>query len=82
MPVSDIQKETFRKLLGQIREHVEQLNRKNRELKRENMKLKTKLNEMHKEQSDIFSNISESERLAMRHQVTNLIDKINSHLDS
>ena len=82
MPVSDIQKETFRKLLGQICEHVEQLNRKNRELKRENMKLKTKLNEMHKEQSDIFSNISESERLAMRHQVTNLIDKINSHLDS
>ena len=82
MPVSDIQKETFRKLLGQIREHVEQLNRKNRELKRENMKLKTKLNEMHKEQSDIFSNISESVRLAMRHQVTNLIDKINSHLDS
>ena len=82
MPVSDIQKETFRKLLGQIREHVEQLNRKNRELKRENMKLKTKLNEMHKEQSDIFSNISESERLAMRHQVTNLIDKINSHLDA
>jgi cell division septum initiation protein DivIVA len=82
MPVSDIQKETFRKLLGQIREHVEQLNRKNRELKRENMKLKTKLNEVHKEQSDIFSNISESERLAMRHQVTNLIDKINSHLDS
>ena len=69
-------------MLGQIREHVEQLNRKNRELKRENMKLKTKLNEMHKEQSDIFSNISESERLAMRHQVTNLIDKINSHLDS
>lgn len=82
MPVSDIQKETFRKLLGQIREHVEQLNRKNRELKRENMKLKTKLNEMHKEQTDIFSNISESERLAMRHQVSNLIEKINNHLDS
>ena len=81
MAVSDIQKETFRKLLDQIRTHVQHLDKKNRELNRENMKLKSKLNEMHKEQTDIFSSISESERLAMRHQVSNLIEKIDKHLE-
>jgi hypothetical protein len=45
------------------------------------MKLKSKLNELQKDQADIFSNISESERIAMRHQVTDLIEKIDKYLE-
>lgn len=81
MAVSDIQIETFHKLLDQIRTQVQHLKKQNKELNRENLKLKSKLNELQKDQADIFSNISESERLAMKHQVSGLIDKIDKYLD-
>lgn len=82
MAVSNAQKETFLKLLAQIKTQVTLLNKQNRELKRENLKLSSKLDELKKKQSDVFSEISESERIAMRHRVSSMIDKINSHLDS
>lgn len=82
MAVSNAQKETFRKLLAQIKTQVTLLNKQNRELKRENLKLTSKLDELQKKQSDVFSEISESERIALRHRVSSMIDKINSHLDS
>lgn len=81
MAVNEIQKETFQKLLDQIRTQVQLLRKRNKELNRENLKLKQKLNELHKDQSDIFSNISESERMAMRHQVSGLIEKIDKYLE-
>lgn len=81
MAVSDIQKETFFNLLEQIRTEVQTLRKKNKELNRENLKLKSKLEEIQKEQTDIFSSISESERIAMRHKVDGLIDKLNQHLN-
>ncbi|MCG2590019.1 hypothetical protein [Rhodohalobacter sulfatireducens] len=81
MAVNEIQKETFQKLLDQIRTRVQHLKKQNKELNRENMKLKSKLNELQKDQADIFSNISESERIAMRHQVTDLIEKIDKYLE-
>lgn len=81
MAVNEIQKETFQKLLDQIRTRVQHLKKQNKELNRENMKLKSKLNELQKDQADIFSNISESERIAMRHQVTDLIGKIDKYLE-
>ncbi len=81
MPVDDIQKETFFKLLDQIRTQLGLLKKKNRELSRENQRLRSKLNEVHKDQTDIFSSISESERIAMRHQVNGLIKKIDKYLD-
>ncbi|WP_234572275.1 hypothetical protein [Rhodohalobacter sp. 614A] len=81
MAVNDIQKETFQKLLDQIRTQVQHLRKQNKELNRENLKLKSKLNELQKDQADIFSNISESERLAMRHQVSGLIEKIDKYLE-
>jgi hypothetical protein len=80
MAVSEIRKETFLNLLQQIRTQVQLLQKQNKELERENLKLKTKLDEIQKDQSDIFSSISESERIAMRHQVTGLIDKLEKHL--
>lgn len=80
MGVNDIQKETFLNLLEQIRTQVTLLKKQNKDLNRENLKLKTKLDELKKEQTDIFSSISESERIAMRHQVTSLIEKIDKHI--
>ena len=80
MAVSDIQKETFLQLLEQIRLQVTTLKKQNKELNKENLKLKTELDKIRKGQNDIFSNISESERITMRHQVTNLIEKIDKHL--
>jgi len=81
MAVNEIQKETFHKLLDQIRTQVQRLRKQNKDLNRENLKLKQKLNELQKDQADIFSNISESERIAMRHQVSGLIEKIDKYLE-
>lgn len=81
MAVSEIQKETFINLLEQIRTHVQLLKKQNKELSRENLKLKTKLEEIQNEQTDIFSSISESERIAMRHKISGLIEKIDTHLE-
>ncbi|MGF1671994.1 MAG: hypothetical protein ACFCU6_16240 [Balneolaceae bacterium] len=82
MTEPDIQKEKFRHLLEQIKIHVQTLKKKNRDLSRENMRLRSKLEELQKGQSDIFSAISESERIAMRHKVNGLIEKIDKHLES
>lgn len=82
MTESEIQREKFRQLLEQIKTHVQTIKKKNRELNRENMRLRNKLEELQKGQSDIFSAISESERIAMRHKVNGLIEKIDKHLES
>jgi len=82
MAVSEIQKETFFNLLEQIRTEVQTLRKKNKDLSRDNLKLKSKLEEIQKEQTDIFSSISESERIAMRHKVNGLIEKLDNHLKS
>jgi predicted nuclease with TOPRIM domain len=82
MAVSEIQKETFFNLLEQIRTEVQTLRKKNKDLSRDNLKLKSKLEEIQKEQTDIFSSISESERIAMRHKVDGLIEKLDNHLKS
>jgi len=79
--MNSVQKETFHKLLEQIRTQVTILRKTNRELNKENEKLRSKLKDVHKNQTDIFSSISESERIAMRHQVDGLIEKIDKYLD-
>lgn len=81
MPVSNIQKETFEKHLNQIRTQVTHYRKTNKELRRENDLLRNKMSDMQKNQSDIFSSIGESERIAMRHQVNGLIEKIDKYLD-
>ena len=81
MQINQIQKETFNRLLEQVRTEVSLLKKTNRELERENEKLRQKLKKVHKTQSDIFSSINESERMAMRHHVNGLIQKIDKYLD-
>lgn len=80
--MDNVQKETFHKLLEQIRTQINILKKTNRELNKENEKLRSKLENVHKNQTDIFSSISESERIAMRHQVDGLILKIDKYLEN
>lgn len=73
--------EQFHDLLDQIREEVDSLNNEIKELKKENGQLRSKLEEIQDGQTDIYSAISESERLSLRHQVLGLISKIDTHLE-
>ncbi len=74
------QNETFKLLLNEVGTEVEGLKQQIRELKKDNARLKAKLEEEHEKQTDIFSAITESERLALRNHVEGLITKINHHL--
>ncbi len=76
------QSERFRQLLDEIRTETMALKREVRELKRENAKLKTKLETEQENQTDILSAITETERLAFRQQVKGLISKIEAHIDT
>ncbi|WP_018126352.1 hypothetical protein [Balneola vulgaris] len=76
------QSERFRELLESISEEVAGLKNEVKELKRENAKLRSKLVEAQDKQTDIFSAINESERLAMRQHINGLIQKIDHHLSS
>lgn len=73
--------EQFNELLDEIRDEVHSLNEEIKELKQENKELRSKLKEIQEGQTDIYSAISESERLSLRHQVLGLISKIDNHLD-
>jgi cell division septum initiation protein DivIVA len=73
--------EQFHELLDEIRKEVESLNDEIKELKKENSELRSKLKEIQDGQTDIYSAISESERLSLRHQVLGLISKIDNHLE-
>ncbi|HCD51424.1 MAG TPA: hypothetical protein DEQ34_03185 [Balneolaceae bacterium] len=72
----------FKELLGEIQDEVNNLRQEIKDLKRENAKLVTKLEDLRGEQTDIFSAISESERLAMRQQVQGMLKKIDNHLNN
>lgn len=73
--------EQFNELLDEIRSEVHSLNEEIKELKQENKELRSKLKEIQEGQTDIYSAITESERLSLRHQVLGLISKIDNHLD-
>lgn len=74
-------KKEFLRLLEQIRTEVKSLKGQIDELEQENSQLKSKLRKIEEGQTDIFSGVSESERLAIRHQVLGLISKIDNHLE-
>ncbi|MDX1638945.1 MAG: hypothetical protein R3281_13310 [Balneolaceae bacterium] len=71
----------FTELLDTIRDEVDQLKSRITELEEENEQLREKIREIQDGQTDIFSAMAESERLALRHQVLGLISKIDEHLE-
>lgn len=75
------QNDRFNILLGKIREQSLALKQEIKELKKENNRLKLKIEDIQGNQTDIFSAINESERMALRQQVTGLISKIDKQLE-
>ena len=73
--------ERFKELLEEIYTEVNLLKKQLKEAKREKLNLIMKLEEEREKQTDIFSAISESERLAIRQQITSMIHKIDRHLE-
>ncbi len=82
MTNSSQQNERFNELLGIIREHVTSLKSEIKTLKKENNRLKQKIEDMQGNQTDIMSAISETERIALRNQVSGLISKIDKYIDN
>lgn len=78
---STAEKDRFDELLGSVSSLILSLRSKNKELLRENVRLKQKLREVQRGQSDIFSAISESERITLKNQLTGLIRRIDSRLN-
>lgn len=72
--------ERFNALLDEIRDEVTGLRKQISTLEKENSQLREKLEEIQDGQTDIFDAITETERIALRHQVIGLISKIDDHL--
>jgi uncharacterized coiled-coil DUF342 family protein len=70
----------FKALLSQIDEEVTSLKRQIKNLRKENANLVHTLEELREKQTDIFSAITESDRLAMRQEVKGLITKIDNYM--
>ena len=81
MNVTSEHTERFKELLEEIYTEVNLLKKQLKEAKREQHYLIKKLEEERGKQTDIFSAISDSERLAMRQKITSLIHKIDRHLE-
>ncbi len=81
MNVTSQNTERFKELLEEVYTEVDLLKKQLKEAKREQHYLIKKLEEERGKQTDIFSVISDSERLAMRQKITSLIHKIDRHLE-
>ena len=82
MNVTSEHTERFKELLEEVYTEVDLLKKQLKEAKREQLHLIKKLEEERGKQTDIFSAMSESERIAMRQQITSMIHKIDRHLES
>ena len=81
MNVTSEHTERFKELLEEVYNEVDLLKKQLKEAKREQHYLIKKLEEERGKQTDIFSAISDSERLAMHQKITSLIHKIDRHLE-
>jgi len=79
-PISE-HTERFKELVEELYFEVDSLKKELRESKREQLQLIKKLEQERGKQTDIFSAISESERLALRQQIQSMIQKIDRHLE-
>lgn len=70
----------FKALLSEIDEEVTSLKQQIKNLRKENANLVHTLEELRGKQTDIFSAITESDRLAMRQEVKGLITKIDNYI--
>lgn len=73
--------ERFHELLDEIREEVNGLRNRVQDLQQENEQLRNKIEEAEHNPPDVFSEMDETERMALHHQVLGLISKIDEHLE-
>lgn len=71
----------FQKLLGEIGNEITGLKKDLHNLEKENNRLRIELKEVKSNQADVFSELEETERMAMKHQIKGLMAKIDEHLD-
>lgn len=71
----------FQELLGELGEEIKGLKKDLQNLEKENNRLRIELKEVEADHADVFSELEETERMAMKHQIKGLISKIEEHLD-
>lgn len=71
----------FESLLTQINREFKKMQQKVISLQKENSVLRSELDHLKKAKNTGFDDLSESEKLALRHQIIGLISKIDNYLD-
>lgn len=71
----------FQQLLSEIADEISGLKKDLDNLEKENRRLRVELKETEATHADVFSELEETERMAMKHQIKGLISKIDEHLD-
>lgn len=74
-------KQHFLTLVDDLKNQIDGLVEENRQLKKENQRLKEQVQQVEQGQTDIFSVLSEKDRMTLRHQINGLIEKIDHHLE-
>lgn len=73
--------EEFEQLVAQIRSELQRLKQDNSALRQENEVLKQELQNHRSDNGDLFSHLDESERLALRQHIKDLITRIDTHIN-
>lgn len=81
MQLDNSHSKRFRQLLGEIEGEISSLKKDLDNLEKENNRLRVELKEVHANHADVFSELEETERMAMKHQIKGLISKIDEHLN-
>ncbi len=71
----------FQQLLTEVKDEIDGLKKDLQNLEKENSRLRIELKEVEASHADVFSELEETERMAMKHQIKGLISKIDEHLD-
>lgn len=79
---NDLNNKRFQKLLSELGEEIKGLKKDLHNLEKENNRLRIELKEVEASHADVFSELEETERMAMKHQIKGLISKIDEHLDN
>ncbi len=71
--------ETFLTLSDQLSREIRKLHQQNGYLRDENKRLKSEIDKM-KNSSDIFSELPEKQKMVLKKQIGNIIERIDQHL--
>ena len=81
MQLDNSHSKQFEQLLAEIEGEIVSLKKDLSNLEKENKRLRVELKEVKASHADVFSELEETERMAMKHQIKGLISKIDEHLN-